>query len=71
MKSEDVENASRDELQEYLEGRGFAVYDSEHVEELREAVRLDIDLVRKEGDGSTFGERYGKFRGAVTPPKRD
>lgn len=37
-----VENWSRWELQQYLEGRGFAVYDSEDIEDLREAARLDM-----------------------------
>ena len=42
---QDINQASRQELQEYLEGRGFAVYDHEDVETLREAARLDIDEV--------------------------
>jgi hypothetical protein len=33
---------TRAELVEYLEGRGFAVYENEPTEELREAARLDM-----------------------------
>jgi hypothetical protein len=32
----------RADLQQYLEARGFAVYDSEDTETLREAVRQDL-----------------------------
>lgn len=35
-------NWSRWELQDYLERRGFAVYDNENTEDLREAARLDM-----------------------------
>jgi len=31
----------RKEIQEYLESRGFAVYDSERIDDLREAAHLD------------------------------
>jgi len=34
---------SRQEMQEYLEGRGFAVYDDEPEEDLKEAIRLDME----------------------------
>lgn len=40
---EEAETATRAELQAYLEGRGFAVHEKEHTEELRIAVMLDID----------------------------
>ena len=33
---------SRAQLQTYLEGRGFAVYDSESTDDLLEAARLDF-----------------------------
>ena len=49
MTSEQVETATRAELQEYLEARGFAVYESESTEDLREAARQDIELIEKEG----------------------
>lgn len=45
----DVNRMDRSELQSYLEGRGFAVYDSEATTTLREAVRLDMKTGRKEG----------------------
>jgi len=35
--------ATREQIQEYLEGRGFAVYDSEDTETLRKAALLDIE----------------------------
>lgn len=35
---------SRTTLQEYLEDRGFAVYDTEDTEKLREAVRLNMEM---------------------------
>lgn len=38
-----LENWSRWELQQYLEERGFAVYDHEDTEDLREAARLDME----------------------------
>lgn len=40
---------NRQELQSYLEGRGFAVYDSEATPTLRKAVELDMKTGRKEG----------------------
>lgn len=36
-------NADREDIQRYLENRGFAVYDHEPTEALREAVRLDME----------------------------
>lgn len=38
---------SREELVIYLEGRGFAVFDCESTEELREAARLDMEGERQ------------------------
>ena len=40
---DNVNNISRWQLEQYLEGRGFAVHDDEITSELREAVRLDLD----------------------------
>jgi hypothetical protein len=40
-----IAGMTRAELVAYLEGRGFAVYESESTEDLREAVRLDSELV--------------------------
>ena len=37
--------ATRDEIQAYLESRGFAVYDDESTETLREAAILDAIMV--------------------------
>ena len=45
----DVSGATRQELQEYLENRGFAVYEKEDTEDLREAVRLDIPIAERAG----------------------
>lgn len=42
MRSETLTDWSRRELQEYLEGEGFAVYDHEDTEDLREAARLNM-----------------------------
>jgi hypothetical protein len=53
--SEEVGTATRAELQEYLEGRGFAVYESEHTEELREAAAQDIELVERGEEGLEEG----------------
>lgn len=47
---EEVETATRAELQAYLESRGFAVYESESTEDLREAARQDVELIEKEGE---------------------
>lgn len=38
-----LNDISRAKLQQVLENHGFAVYDSEPTEALREAVRLEID----------------------------
>lgn len=38
-----VFTATRAELQEYLERRGFAVYEHEDTDDLREATRLDME----------------------------
>jgi len=40
---ENVDNVSRFQLEQYLERRGFAVYDDEETSDLREAVRLDLE----------------------------
>jgi cysteinyl-tRNA synthetase len=34
-------NMNREDVQSYLESRGFAVYDKEHLGDLREAAYLD------------------------------
>lgn len=39
----DVRRATRAELQAYLEARGFAVYEHEDTEDLRQAALLDIE----------------------------
>jgi len=39
---------SRAEITEYLESRGFAVYDHEDVESLRSAAKLQMELEEKE-----------------------
>jgi hypothetical protein len=44
MTKEEVETATRAELQAYLENQGFAVFEKEHTEDLRIAVRLDIEV---------------------------
>ena len=41
---------SRAQIQAYLEGRGFAVYDDESTGDLREAARLDMEEA-SESDG--------------------
>lgn len=46
--SEELLTASRSEIQDYLEGRGFAVYDSEGTEQLRIAAVLDAKEVEAE-----------------------
>jgi hypothetical protein len=40
---ENINSRTRQQLQEYLECRGFAVYDHEDTEVLREAVQLDME----------------------------
>ena len=42
MSKNDYRFMSRAEIEEYLESRGFAVYDDESTKELREAVRLQM-----------------------------
>lgn len=37
-------SSSREEIQEYLEGRGFAVYDHENTEDLRITAILDMGI---------------------------
>lgn len=49
-----MNNWSRWELQEYLEERGFAVYDHETDDELREAAKLDMGC---ETSKATEGKR--------------
>jgi hypothetical protein len=39
----EMKTATREELQAYLEGRGFAVYDHEDIDDLRTAAMLDQD----------------------------
>ena len=39
----EVAQWSRQQLQQYLERRGFAVYDDESTQVLREAVLLDLE----------------------------
>ena len=43
----DIVDMSRDELQGYLERRGFAVYDDESTTELRECALCDYDAERR------------------------
>jgi len=43
-----AQDMTRAQLQEYLEGEGFAVYDDESTEKLREAARLNIDMESNE-----------------------
>ena len=38
-----IPTATRAELQAYLEHRGFAVYETEDTEDLREAAQLDME----------------------------
>jgi len=38
-----LREAGREDLQRYLENRGFAVYDHESTETLREAARQDME----------------------------
>lgn len=40
---ENVHNVSRWQLEQYLEARGFAVFDDERTSDLREAVSLDLE----------------------------
>jgi len=49
MTDKELKTATRDELQGYLESRGFAVYSSEKTKELRVAARLQAAQERKEG----------------------
>ena len=44
----DVDHASRDELIEYLESRGFQCYDRETIDELRDAARDDLRVLEEE-----------------------
>lgn len=49
MKRSTIEEMTRDELVEWLEGaRGFGCYDSEPVDALREAALLDYDDCHEE-----------------------
>jgi len=48
MTSKEVRTATRAELQEYLENRGFGVYEDEETEDLRTAAQLDINMVEEE-----------------------
>ena len=41
---------SREDVQSYLENRGYAVYDREHLDELREAAFLDEETKRDKGE---------------------
>jgi hypothetical protein len=43
-------NASRAVIQVYLQSRGFAVYDSEDTEMLREAARLQAEEEAEDGE---------------------
>ncbi len=38
-----IATATREELKRYLENRGFAVYDDELIEVLREAAQIDME----------------------------
>jgi hypothetical protein len=49
MTDKELKTATRDELQGFLEARGFAVYASETTKELRVAARLQAAQERKEG----------------------
>jgi len=42
------DTATRDELQVYLEWRGFAVYPNEPTYQLRKAVIMDLEVLNKE-----------------------
>ena len=48
MTWQQLRTADRPALQEYLESRGFAVYDSEDTESLREAAILDAKEVTED-----------------------
>ena len=48
MTDKELKTATRDELQGFLEARGFAVYASETTKELRIAARLQAAQERKE-----------------------
>ena len=47
---EEGDSETREDLTKYLERRGFAVYATETIEDLRLAVRLDREEVEEEED---------------------
>lgn len=47
MRVEEINQLSREEIKKELENRGFAVYETETYEDLKEALKEEIEEARK------------------------